>query len=138
MNEVAAGSGEAAQPRLIPSAEPVFEEMIPGLRRLADAYRVNTSEVDAEILELFVAEIRKVAASLQQAVAAKDWGGIRWGAHSLQGMGGTIGAPELSVVGVEMSSAAKREDAARCASLLGGLQEWMRRMEPDGTGGMIG
>ena len=74
MNEVAAGSGEAAQPRLIPSAEPVFEEMIPGLRRLADAYRVNTSEVDAEILELFVAEIRKVAASLQQAVAAKDWG----------------------------------------------------------------
>ncbi len=138
MNEGAAGSGRTAQPRSIPPAEPVFEEMIPGLRRLADAYRVNTAEVDAEILELFVAEIRRVVTALQQAVVARDWAGIRWGAHSLQGMGGTIGAPELSVVGVEMSSAAKREDAARCTSLLGGLQEWMRRMEPAETGGAIG
>jgi len=138
MNAGAAGSGGTAQPRSIPPAEPVFADLIPGLRRLADAYRVNTSEVDAEILELFVAEIRKVVTALQQAVAARDWAGIRWGAHSLQGMGGTIGAPELSVVGVELSSAAKREDAARCASLLVGLQEWMRRMASDGTGGAIG
>ena len=44
----------------------------------------------------------------------------------------------MKKVGVEMSAAAKREDAGRCASLLQGLEEWMRQMDTDGSGGGAG
>ena len=116
--------------RGIAPAEPVFAPLIPDLRRLADAYRVNTSEVDAEILDLFVAQLRLAVAALTEAVAARDGNGVRLGAHSLRGMGGTIGAPEISVVGAELGAAAQREDFERCASLLAAMQEWMRQSDP--------
>jgi len=125
-------AGNSARLKIAP-AEPFFASLIPGLRCLADAYRVNTSEVDAEILDLFVEQLRLVVAALEEAVAARDWDRVRQGALSLQGMGGTIGAPEISVVGVEFSAAAKREDCDRCARLLAAIQEWMRPSVPQGV-----
>ena len=133
MNEDASGGTGSPERREIAPAEPVFAPLIPGLRRLADAYRVNTSEVDAEILDLFVEQLRLVIAALVEAVSARNWNGVRQGAHSLQGMGGTIGAPELSVVGVELSAAAKRGDFDRCTRLLAAIQKWMQQSDPSGT-----
>ena len=134
MNEIAASEGRGAVRREIAPAEPFFAPLIPGLRRLANAYRVSTSEVDAEILDLFVEQLKLVVAALAAAVADRDWNGVRMCAHSLQGMGGTVGAPEISVAGVELSAAAKREEFERCARLLAAIQEWMRLSDPVGSG----
>ena len=110
-------------------AEPVFAPLIPELRRLANAYRVSTSEVDAELLLLFVEQLQQVVAGLTRAMTARDEAGLRKGAHSLLGMGGTIGVPELSVVGGEMRAAVIQCDFGRCEDLLRALQVWMRLLE---------
>jgi HPt (histidine-containing phosphotransfer) domain-containing protein len=125
--------GEPVRRTLAP-AEPVFAPLIPDLRRMADTFRVNTSEVDAEIMELFVEQLGLTVSDLVRAVAARDAAGVRQGAHSLQGMGGTVGAPEVSVAGVELGAAARRDDFDRCARLLAALQEWVRQSEATGSG----
>ena len=130
-----AAAGKCPERREIAPAESVFAPLIPDLRRLADAYRVNTSEVDAELLELFLQQLRLVVSALGKAVAARDETGVRQAAHSLQGMGGTIGAPELSVVGAELSSAARRADFDRCACLLAAIGKWMQQSATGAPGG---
>jgi len=125
MNDRASNECEASASCEFVPAEPFFAPLISGLQHLAEAYRVNTSEVDAELLELFVIQLRQIVSALEKSVPARDMSAIRQGAHSLQGMGGTIGTPEISVVGVEFSAAAQREDFARCAALLAATKEWM-------------
>lgn len=119
----------ACRPLSIP-AEPIFAPLIPGLQQLADAYRVSTSEVDDEILQLFLDQLHLVVPALSEGVAARDEQQIRQAAHSLQGMGGTIGVPELSVVGLEISAAAQRADFPRCQTLLQALLRWLRQADP--------
>lgn len=115
-----------ARKGLVP-AEAVFAAWIPDLPHRTDAFRVNTSEVDDEILALFFEQLAQNVSALAHAIAHRDTEGVRENAHSLQGTGGTVGAPELSVVGVELSAAARRGDFDRCAGLLGALHAWLRR-----------
>lgn len=110
---------------LIPSGT-LFETLIPDVHARAEAFRVNTSEIDGEILSIFFEQLAELVASLRHAIPDREEGTIREGAHALQGTGGTIGAPELSVVGVDLSAAARQGDFARCAGLLASLEEWMR------------
>ncbi|MFZ4395436.1 MAG: Hpt domain-containing protein [Kiritimatiellia bacterium] len=135
MHNRISGEGVTSARREFAPADAVFAALIPGLADLANAYRVNTSEVEAEILELFVAQLRVVAAALAVAVAAQDVKGVCQGAHSLHGMGGTIGVPELSVVGVELGAAARREDFVRCTRLFVAIEFWMRQSGIGHAGG---
>ena len=110
---------------LIPSGT-LFEALIPDVHRRADAYRVNTSEIDGDILSIFFEQLTELVASLRHAIPDREEETVRDGAHALQGTGGTIGAPELSVVGVDLSAAARQGDYVRCAGLLAALEEWLR------------
>ncbi len=125
---------EPQVPRQMALAELLFAPLIPDLQRQTEGFRVNTDEVDAELLEIFFQQLRMVVVSLRQAMAARDGNGLRQGAHSLQGMGGTIGAPELSVVGVELRSAARQENFEHCDRLLVAIEEWLRQTDPVGCG----
>ena len=115
-------------------AAPLFAPLIPDLRRLAEAYRVDTCEVDAELRVLFLQQMQVAVTALAKAVAIRDGDGVRQSAHSLRGMGGTIGAPEISVVGVELSAASRRDDFERCACLLVATREWLRQSGSGGSG----
>jgi HPt (histidine-containing phosphotransfer) domain-containing protein len=120
------------EPRDIPSPDALipsgtlFDALIPDVHVRAAAYRVNTSEIDGEILSIFFEQLTELVASLRHAIPDREEETIREGAHALQGTGGTIGAPELSVVGVDLSAAARQGDFVRCAGLLSALEEWMR------------
>jgi len=109
----------------IVSGEHLFASLIPGLQQQADAYRVTTSEIDEEIIALFFNQLIEMTSALVVAVANRDINEVRICAHTLQGTGGTIGAPELSVVGVELSTAAKQGDFDRCSALLAALKQWI-------------
>ncbi|MEI7437978.1 MAG: Hpt domain-containing protein [bacterium] len=100
--------------------------LLPDLAVQAEAYRVDTSGVDDEIRDLFKEQLGALAAALPLAVAASDWPTIRRHAHSLQGMGGTVGFPDLSVFGFELSAAAKAPDLARCGQLVEAMTSWIR------------
>ncbi len=100
--------------------------LLPNLAEQAEAYRVDTSEMDDEIRALFRDQLDGMAAALLRSVAELDWNALRRHAHSLQGMGGTVGFPDLSVVGFELSAAAKASDLTRCGQLVNVLTGWAR------------
>ena len=100
--------------------------LLPDLAVQASAYCVDTSEVDDEIRVLFREQLGVMAIALPQAIAASDWAAIRRHAHSLQGMGGAVGFPDLSVAGCALSAAAHASDLGRCGQLAEVLTNWAR------------
>lgn len=107
-----------------------FGELIPNLAARAQEFCTSADAVDAETLRLFAEQMRMAIRALHQALAAGDVAGIRHQAHSLHGMGGSAGAPEISVVGEELSHCAKRGDLARCADLAARLERWQSDWAP--------
>ncbi|MBM4164932.1 MAG: response regulator [Lentisphaerae bacterium] len=102
----------------------LFLDLIPGLAGRAEAFRGSDEFVDDAVLAAFERQMALTVAALRTAVDTTDEAGIRRQAHSLQGMGGAAGAPEISVVGEELSLAAKAGDFARCSALAAQLAAW--------------
>ena len=111
----------------------VFGGLVPDLTSRRGAFAVDASEVDDELLTLFREHIGQLSESLGAACRARNEMDIRRDAHSLLGIGGTIGVPSLSVVAQDLSAAAKGGDFDRCAALSGALCEWVSTW-PQGGG----
>ena len=109
---------------LSPAAAARLAPLIPELALRAREFRVPDPEIDAEIMRLFIHELGEGMLKLDRAIAARHEGDIRFVAHSLQGMGGTIGAPEVSVAGVELSQAAQQGNFERCRALRDAIAAW--------------
>lgn len=102
----------------------VFLDLIPEIVARAEAFRVSSEFVDDAVCAAFERQMALTLAELQIASNAGDEAGIRRQAHSLQGMGGAAGAPEISVVGEELSRSAREYDFARCVALVARLADW--------------
>ncbi|MCF7837293.1 MAG: SpoIIE family protein phosphatase [Candidatus Marinimicrobia bacterium] len=102
-----------------------FADLIPELDARAEGYRTSLEGVDDQILDLFGEQLRLAARALSAAVAAGSFTAIREQAHSLTGMGGAVGVPEISVVGDELSRQAKQGNLARCGELADRLSGWL-------------
>lgn len=112
----------------------VFLDLIPDLNERAEDFRVSSEFVDDAVLAAFERQMASVRAALKSALDAADEAGIRRQAHSLQGMGGAAGAPEISVVGEELSRSAKDGDFVRCAQLAARFEDWSdQRAAPAGV-----
>ncbi len=122
MSHPAIAAKPDAPPRL---ASACFAPLVPDLARRAGPFRVNPTELDADILALFVEQMVAIIRDLPSAVEKADASAIRQHAHSLMGMGGTVGEPEISVVGEDLSTAAKSGDMARCRQLAAALAQWI-------------
>jgi len=103
-----------------------FGDLVDQLEKQAESYQTDLDIMDPEVLELFAEEIREAVAGLQLSVDQRDEQAVRRYAHTLQGMGGTAGAPEISVVGRELSDAAKQNDFERIATFTRALEGWER------------
>ena len=131
-----ANGTEAAAADATANANTLFTALIPDLDRRAAPFRVGPSEMDEEILALFSTQMAEIIRDLPAAVRAANETEVRRFAHSLTGMGGTVGEAEISVVGEELSAAAKAGDFARCGRLVAALQQWIAafqaRLRKDG------
>ena len=103
-----------------------FSDLIPDLSQRRQQFRVPDEYVDDDIRDAFNRQMEIVEDALLTAVVSDDADGIRRQAHSLQGMGGAAGFPEISVVGVELSHAAKNNNFTRCKALATRLSEISR------------
>jgi PAS domain S-box-containing protein len=123
------GSARPEAPALVPppvtDTKALFISLIPDLERRAAPFYIGPGEMDAEILALFSEQMGEIIRELPIAVRAANEMEVRRHAHSLTGMGGTVGEPEISVVGEELSAAAKAGDFARCGRLVAALQQWI-------------
>ncbi len=100
-------------------------ELIPGLEAKKGPFLVETDEVDDELIEVFVDELRRLSGELSAGLAAGDLDAVRMAAHSIKGMGGTIGLPEISVLGLEVENCAKEERLPEAKPLVAGLAAWI-------------
>ena len=109
----------------IPANTEWVEGLISGLEAKKIPFMVDTNEVDDELIEVFIHELRRLTADLQEGLAQNDAELMRMAAHSIKGMGGTIGLPEISVVGLEIELAAKEDRIADAVPLVDALADWM-------------
>jgi HPt (histidine-containing phosphotransfer) domain-containing protein len=100
-------------------------ELIPDLEARKEQYIVDTEEVDDELVEVFIDEIRRLTGELQQGLESSDAEMVRMAAHSIKGMGGTLGLPEISVLGLEIENKAKDDNLNEARPMIDGLATWM-------------
>ena len=101
-------------------------EWVSDLESKMEPFIVGTEELDDELAEIFKSEMIRLLTELQQGVAAHDAEVIREAAHSIKGMGGSMGFPELSVVAHEIELMAKENTLAKLAPLVDALALWVQ------------
>lgn len=112
----------------IPGNTEWVAELIPGLEARKPPFVVDIDEVDDELVEVFIEELRRLSGELKLGLENHDPVMIRMAAHSIKGMGGTIGLPEISVLGLEVENAAKEDRLADAEPLVQGLTVWMETL----------
>ena len=114
-----------------------FLDLIPDMVLRAETFRTSWDITDEELMRVFAEQMRLTIHALYGAVENNDADRIRRQAHSLQGMGGTAGAPEISVVGEELSRLAKQGDLERCRHLITRLERWQGDREVTSAAGGV-
>ncbi len=99
--------------------------LIPELGAKKIQFVVATDEVDDELIEVFIDELRRLSGELKEGFERGDLEMVRMAAHSIKGMGGTIGLPEISVLGLEVENCAKEERLSEAEALVSALAQWI-------------
>jgi HPt (histidine-containing phosphotransfer) domain-containing protein len=107
-------------------------DLVPDLSARVGQFTVDTDELDDELIEVFSDEIIRLAGEMEQAIAAAENEGIRMSAHSIKGMGGTMGLPEISVLAHEIELMAKESNMERCRELAAAMISWAQEFRPEG------
>ncbi len=100
-------------------------DLIPGLEGQLAPFIVATDEVDDELVEVFIEELIRLSGELQEGLQGSDAEMVRAAAHSIKGMGGTIGLPEISVLGLTIENAAKQDRMEDARPLVDALANWV-------------
>jgi len=110
----------------IPRAIETVRELVPDLDGRISQFEVETFEMDDELIEAFCEELDRLAGDMEAGVDESDDEKIRMSAHSIKGMGGTMGLPEISVLAqeIEMTMSAGKMD--QCKRLCGAMIGWSR------------
>ncbi|MBT8042739.1 MAG: Hpt domain-containing protein, partial [Pontiella sp.] len=65
---------------------------------------------------------------LHEGLSQKDTEAVRGAAHSIKGMGGTIGLPEISVLALEVENLAKEDRLVEIVPIVEALAAWMETL----------
>lgn len=101
-------------------------KLVPDLDGRISQFEVETFEMDGELIAAFCEELERVSGDLQTGVDTSDSEMIRVAAHSIKGMGGTMGLPEISVLAQEIELTLRGGEMDRCTGLCAALIAWSR------------
>ncbi len=99
-------------------------ELVPDLDGRISQFEVETFEMDDELISAFCEELERLGADLHAGAEEPDGEKIRIAAHSIKGMGGTMGLPEISVLAQEIELTLRADEMDRCKSLCMALVRW--------------
>ena len=88
-------------------------------------YQVEFDYSNDDLLALFFEQIADSSQEIKKSLKANNLSAIAKAAHAVKGMGGTVGAPEISLLGEEMESAAKTNNHSLCENLTQLLDQWL-------------
>lgn len=100
--------------------------LVPDLDGRISQFEVETFEMDDELIAAFCEELERLTGDLQTGLHTFDKEVIRVAAHSIKGMGGTMGLPEISVLAQEIELTLRGGQTERCTSLCQALIGWAR------------
>jgi len=98
--------------------------LIPDLDARVENFRVDTEFLDEELIEAFKEEVAKQGALMKSGIDSGNMEDVGMAAHSIKGMGGTMGLPEISVLAHEIELRAKSADFSSCKSLIYKFLDW--------------
>lgn len=110
-----------------PRAIEMVRNLVPGLDGRISQFEVETFEMDEELIEAFCEEVDRIGGDLQSGLDESDNEKIRVAAHSMKGMSGTMGLPEISVLAQEIELTLRGGDQERCAILCESLIQWTKK-----------
>ena len=99
-------------------------KLVPDLDGRISQFEVETFEMDDELVAAFCEELERMTADLQTGLDKPDNEMIRVAAHSIKGMGGTMGLPEISVLAQEIELTLRGGKMDRCTALCKALISW--------------
>lgn len=98
--------------------------LVPDLDGRISQFEVEMFEMDDELIAAFCEEIERMTQDLKSGLEGSDNEMIRVAAHSIKGMGGTMGLPEISVMAQEIELTLRGGEMDRCRDLCNGLIDW--------------
>jgi len=108
----------------IARAVETVRNLVPNLDGRISQFEVEPFEMDDELIAAFCEELERLTADLQTGLDTGDNEIIRMAAHSIKGMGGTMGLPEISVLAQEIELTLRSGQMNRCAELCIALIVW--------------
>ncbi|NOU36433.1 MAG: Hpt domain-containing protein [Kiritimatiellaceae bacterium] len=99
-------------------------KLVPDLDGRISQFEVETFEMDDELIAAFCEELERMTGELQTGLDSKNNELVRVAAHSIKGMGGTMGLPEISVLAQEVELTLRSGQMPRCADLCNALISW--------------
>lgn len=105
----------------------MVRELVPDLDGRISQFEVETFEMDDELVEAFCEELERMSGDLQAGLDSGDNERLRIAAHSIKGMGGTMGLPEISVLAQDIELTLNDGDIPRCKALCAALIRWSKQ-----------
>jgi HPt (histidine-containing phosphotransfer) domain-containing protein len=100
--------------------------LVPDLDGRIGRFETEPFELDDELVAAFFEELARLTGDLQTGLTASDNEMLRRAAHSIKGMCGTMGLPEISVLAQEIELTLRAGEMERCAVLCNALINWAR------------
>lgn len=109
---------EADAPRAVAAA---LTPLIPDFEDRTEAFRIPAEPLDDALYGMFQTEMARAAAAIDAAAISGETPVVVRAAHTLKGMGGTVGLPGISTLGDEIGRAARKGEFDRCRRLIGAV-----------------
>ena len=104
----------------------MVRELVPDLETRIAQFEVEPFELDEELIEAFREELEHLSDEMQAGLDSADDEQIRLAIHSIKGMSGTMGLPEISVLAQEIELTLRAGERERFALLSNALIAWAR------------
>ncbi len=104
----------------------MVRKLVPDLDDRMTQFEVEAFEIDDELRDAFHEELERLSGELQAGLDSSDDEQVRTAAHSIKGMSGTMGFPEISVLAREIELTLRDGARERFTLLCHALIAWAR------------
>jgi len=104
----------------------MVRKLVPDLDERIGRFEVEDFEMDDELIAAFCEELDRLSTDLRSGLDTSNDKKTHVAAHSIKGMGGTMGLPEISVLAQEVELTHEAGQKDRCEFLSKELIIWAR------------
>ncbi len=115
----------------LPRVIEMVREWVPDLEGRISQFEIEPFDLDDELVDAFREELERLSGDLQAGLDELDNEKARLAVHSIKGMSGTMGLPEISVLAQEIEITLRADDLERARQLSDVLIAWARNFIAD-------